>query len=81
MKIAVADRDLDHQAVARMITQVGGPAPDGDDQALSESGRGLQIIAAMFPGACGAEPARTSPGFPAAKQVWISLPVPGQALP
>jgi anti-sigma regulatory factor (Ser/Thr protein kinase) len=75
--LAVTDGGGDHAAIEGRLC--GDPA--GAVPASAERGRGLQIVAALFPGACGAGPAeRPAPGRPAraaAKQVWISVPLDG----
>jgi anti-sigma regulatory factor (Ser/Thr protein kinase) len=69
---AVADGGGDHAMVARMLADPGPGA-----EWFEEHGRGLQIVAALFPGACGARvcpgaAARATPVQPA-KEVWISV--------
>lgn len=71
VKIAVADGGTDHDVVAGLLARAAAGIPS-----LEESGRGLQVVGGLFPGACGAEPVLAGPGRPAAKQVWISVPVP-----
>jgi hypothetical protein len=70
VKIAVVDGGIDHAEVARRLEQTEAGRPTGD-----ESGRGLQLVAGLFPGRCGAEAATTCVGLSPAKQVWISLPL------
>lgn len=69
VKIAVMDGGADHADLARRLARsdIGRPAN-------GSSGRGLQIVAGLFPGACGAEPAYTCAGLRPAKQVWITTP-------
>lgn len=69
VKIAVVDGGTDPAEVARRLEQTEAGQPTGD-----ESGRGLQLVAGLFPGRCGAESATTCVGLSPAKQVWISLP-------
>jgi anti-sigma regulatory factor (Ser/Thr protein kinase) len=71
--VAVVDGGTDHAAVTRRLAEAAAGVPS-----LEESGRGLQMVTALFPGSCGAGPALTCPGRVAAKQVWISTPLPGQ---
>jgi anti-sigma regulatory factor (Ser/Thr protein kinase) len=73
---AVADGGGDHAAIARMLTGPGAGVPW-----FEEHGRGLRIVAALFPGACGAAPVAVvrgggGSGGPA-KEVWISLALGG----
>ncbi len=69
VKIAVMDGGGDHAAVARRLALANAEVPDDN-----ESGRGLQIVAGLFPGCCGAEPTSTCTGLTPAKQVWIAIP-------
>jgi hypothetical protein len=71
VEIAVADGGADHRSVAERLTE----APE-ETLSVDESGRGLRIVSALFPGACGAAPAPAAPGYPAGKQVWITVPRP-----
>jgi hypothetical protein len=84
---AVRDGGGDHASITRRLTQAATGAPS-----RSEHGRGLQIVAALFPGACGACPAgsradgattgratrgsATTGRARAGKQVWITVPIP-----
>ena len=72
VKIAVTDADSRHEAVAQLLAAVSSQ-PERDASLLSESGRGLRIVAALFPGACGAGPVGPVPRSRQAKQVWISV--------
>jgi anti-sigma regulatory factor (Ser/Thr protein kinase) len=74
VKIAVTDADSCHEAVAQLLAAAASHPED--TSLLSESGRGLRIIAALFPGACGAGPACAPSSSRQAKQVWISVPLP-----
>ena len=76
VKIAVIDADPGYEAVAQLLAAARRGQPEQDASLLSESGRGLRIIAALFPGACGAGPARTACRSRQAKQVWIIIPLP-----
>jgi len=76
VKIAVTDADPCYEAVAQLLAAAISGQPEQDTSLLSESGRGLRIIAALFPGACGAGPARTACRSRQAKQVWIIIPLP-----
>jgi hypothetical protein len=72
--LAVADGGSDYAAIARMLADPGAGVPW-----FEEHGRGLRIVAALFPGACGAAPVAAvrgggGSGGPA-KEVWISLPL------
>jgi len=65
---AVADRGVNHAAVARLLADPLGQVPF-----CAERGRGLRIVAALFPGDCGACSARAA-GLPeAGKQVWFRV--------
>jgi Histidine kinase-like ATPase domain len=65
---AVADGGDDHAAVARLLAD--GPA---QVPFCAERGRGLRIVAALFPGDCGSCDSRAA-GFPAAgKHVWFRV--------
>ncbi|HEX3958606.1 MAG TPA: ATP-binding protein [Trebonia sp.] len=76
VKIAVTDADPGHEAVAQSLATANSSQPGQDTSLLSESGRGLLIIARLFPGACGAGPAGAASRARQAKQVWISIPFP-----
>lgn len=69
VKIAVVDGGTDHADLAQRLCQTtaGEPTP-------GESGRGLQLVAGLFPNRCGAEQTTTCVGLAPAKQVWITLP-------
>jgi histidine kinase-like protein len=76
VKIAVLDGGDDlTQVTQRLIRAAGGIPADG------ETGRGLQIVTALFPGSCGAGPAVTRTGMTPARQVWITTPWPGPDAP
>lgn len=62
VEIAVVDGGADHRSVAELLTGVPDETPSVDD-----SGRGLRIVSALFPGACGAAPAPAAPGIPGGK--------------
>ena len=72
---AVADGGAGHAMIARILA-----APGPDVAWFSEHGRGLLIVAALFPDACGARlcpgagprPRAATPARPA-KEVWISV--------
>jgi anti-sigma regulatory factor (Ser/Thr protein kinase) len=69
---AVADGGGDHALIARVLADPG----DGVEW-FEEHGRGLQIVAALFPEACGARlcagpPQPAQPARPA-KEVWFSV--------
>jgi histidine kinase-like protein len=67
VKIAVLDGGADHAELARKLrTAAADRLTDG------ESGRGLQIVAGLFPGTCGAVPAPTSTGRATGRQAWIT---------
>jgi hypothetical protein len=70
---AVTDGGDDHAAVARLLAD-----PLGEVPFCAERGRGLRIIAALFPGDCGSRSARAA-GLPGTgKQVWFRVaPVKG----
>jgi anti-sigma regulatory factor (Ser/Thr protein kinase) len=76
VKIAVTDADPHHEAVAQFLAAAISSQPEQGASLLRESGRGLRIVATMFPGACGAEPAYAASWSRQAKQVWISIPLP-----
>lgn len=71
VKLAVVDGGTDHEMLARRLAQTA----TAGTPSLEESGRGLLLITALFPGAHGVEPAHAWPGQPGAKQVWISTPL------
>jgi anti-sigma regulatory factor (Ser/Thr protein kinase) len=75
VQIAVTDADARYEAVAQRLAAAAS-RPEQDADQLSESGRGLRIVAALFPGACGAGPAYAAAGACQAKQVWIAVPLP-----
>jgi anti-sigma regulatory factor (Ser/Thr protein kinase) len=70
---AVADGGGDHAMIARILADPGAGV-----EWFEEHGRGLLIVAALFPGACGARvcpdppPRAATPARPA-KEVWISV--------
>ena len=65
---AVADGGADHAAVARLLADPLGQVPF-----CAERGRGLRIVAALFPGDCGACSARAA-GLPeSGKHVWFRV--------
>jgi hypothetical protein len=78
VKVAVTDGGTDLDALTDRLGEAaaGVPVP-----ALEESGRGLQVIAALFPNRCGVEPALAWPGRRGAKQVWVSVPRPAMPAP
>jgi hypothetical protein len=76
VKVAVTDAGTDLDALADRLAQAPAGVPT-----LEESGRGLQVITALFPDCCGVEPALAWPGRPAAKQVWISMRRPAMPAP
>ncbi|HUN31789.1 MAG TPA: ATP-binding protein [Trebonia sp.] len=65
---AVADGGDDHAAVARLLAN-----PLGEVPFCAERGRGLRIVAALFPGDCGACSARAAGRPQAGKQVWFRV--------
>jgi hypothetical protein len=69
VKIAVMDSGGDHTALARRLLQAATT-----DVFDGESGRGLQIVTGLFPGAWGAEAVASCLGLTPAKQVWIAVP-------
>jgi hypothetical protein len=70
VKIAVLDGGADHAELARKLrAATAGQLTDG------ESGRGLQMVAGLFPDACGAEPAPACTGRVTGKQAWITTPL------
>lgn len=75
-KVAVVDGGTDYSEVASRLAQAAEGVPS-----LEESGRGLQMIAALFPGSCGVEPALAGPGHACGKQVWITTPLPPLTAP
>ncbi|OLT31840.1 hypothetical protein BJF79_08580 [Actinomadura sp. CNU-125] len=68
VKIAIVDGGNDHDTVLKLLSQASNSQPTHE-----ESGRGLQMVAGLFGGRCGAEPTTTSTGITPAKQVWIAL--------
>jgi len=73
VKIAVVDGGDDYVELAHRLAQTqAGRATRG------ESGRGLQLVAGLFPGRWGVGPATTCTGLSPAKQIWINLPGEGQ---
>ena len=74
--LAVADGGGDYGVIARLLADPGSEVPW-----FEEHGRGLRIVAALFPGACGAAPVAAVRGGGgsggAAKEVWIRLPLRG----
>jgi anti-sigma regulatory factor (Ser/Thr protein kinase) len=76
VELAVTDADPRHEVVAQLLASAVSSQPEQDTSLLSESGRGLRIIAALFPGACGAGPADAASRTGQSKQVWISIPLP-----
>ncbi|HTU74794.1 MAG TPA: ATP-binding protein [Trebonia sp.] len=65
---AVADGGDDHAAVARLLAD-----PLAEVPFCAERGRGLRIVAALFPGDCGSRRTRAA-GFPATgKHVWFRV--------
>ena len=75
VQLAVTDADPRYEVVAQLLAAAISSQPE-QTSLLSESGRGLRIIAALFPGACGAGPACAASRAGQAKQVWISIPLP-----
>lgn len=69
VRFEVADGGAGHAPIARRLA---APAPSAPS--LAEHGRGLRIVGALFPGACGARPALVGSGQ-AGKGVWISVAV------
>ncbi|WP_176611543.1 ATP-binding protein [Actinomadura sp. WMMB 499] len=67
--IAVVDGGIDHGAVLKLLSRATTGCPSE-----GESGRGLQMVAGLFGGRCGAGATRMSSGLVPAKQVWIVLP-------
>jgi anti-sigma regulatory factor (Ser/Thr protein kinase) len=74
--LAVADGGGDYAVIARVLADPGAGVPW-----FEEHGRGLRIVAALFPGACGAAPVAAVRGGGGsdgpAKEVWITLPLGG----
>jgi hypothetical protein len=69
VRVAVVDSGADHAELDRKLRRAAaGGASEG------ESGRGLQIITGLFPGAWGTGPTLTCAERRPAKQVWITLP-------
>ena len=75
VRLAVTDADPRYEMVAQLLATANSSQPE-QAGLLSESGRGLRIIATLFPGACGAGPACAASRAGQAKQVWISIPLP-----
>ena len=71
VKVAVTDGGADLDALAARLAETAAGVPS-----LEESGRGLQVITALFPDRCGVEPALAWPSRRGVKQVWISVPRP-----
>jgi anti-sigma regulatory factor (Ser/Thr protein kinase) len=69
VKIAVVDGGNDHAELAQRLLQAAA-----EESTAEESGRGLQLVAGLFPGRCGAEPTTTCVGLSPAKQLWITVP-------
>jgi hypothetical protein len=72
VRFAVADGGDDHAAIARLLAD-----PLGEVPFCAERGRGLRIIAALFPGECGACSTRAAGIGEAGKQVWFRV-APGE---
>jgi hypothetical protein len=79
VKIAVLDRGEDHHELALRMARAAAAGPLGgesdcesDGESDGESGRGLQIVTSLFPGAWGAEPVATCTGVTPAKQAWFA---------
>jgi histidine kinase-like protein len=74
--LAVADGGGDYAVIARILADPGAGVPW-----YEEHGRGLRIVAALFPGACGAAPVAAVRGGGGsdrpAKEVWVTLPLGG----
>jgi Histidine kinase-like ATPase domain len=72
--LGVADGGGDCAVIARILADPGAGVPW-----FEEHGRGLRIVAALFPGACGAAPVAAVRGGGGsdgpAKEVWITLPL------
>jgi hypothetical protein len=72
--LAVADGGGDCAVIARILADPGAGVPW-----FEEHGRGLRIVAALFPGACGAAPVAAGRGGGGsdrpAKEVWVTLPL------
>jgi anti-sigma regulatory factor (Ser/Thr protein kinase) len=77
VRLAVTDADPRYEMVAQLLATANSSQPE-QAGLLSESGRGLRIIATLFPGACGAGPACAASRGRQAKQVWISIPLPSR---
>jgi hypothetical protein len=69
LRFEVADGGGGHVVIARRLAAPEATAPE-----LAEHGRGLRIVAALFPGACGARPAQIGPGQPGTG-VWFAVPL------
>jgi hypothetical protein len=65
---AVADGGDDHAAVARLLADPLGQVPF-----CAERGRGLRIVAALFPGDCGSCSARAAGQRKTGKHVWFRV--------
>jgi hypothetical protein len=65
---AVVDGGDDHAAVARLLADPLGQVPF-----CAERGRGLRIVAALFPGDCGARSARAAGQPETGKHVWFRV--------
>jgi anti-sigma regulatory factor (Ser/Thr protein kinase) len=76
VKVAVTDGGTDLRALADRLAETTAGVPS-----LEESGRGLQVITALFPDRCGVEPTRAWPSRRDVKQVWISVPRPRMPAP
>ncbi|GLZ09626.1 hypothetical protein Acsp03_70920 [Actinomadura sp. NBRC 104412] len=70
--IAVVDGGDNHAEVAQRLLQAARERPTTE-----ENGRGLQLVAGLFPGRCGAGPTTTCIGLTPAKQLWITVPTNG----
>lgn len=68
VKVAVLDGGADHAELARKFRGAATRQPAND-----ESGRGLQIVSGLFPGAWGTGPAVSCTGQAPAKEVWIAV--------
>ncbi|MEV5830474.1 ATP-binding protein [Spirillospora sp. NPDC052242] len=67
--VAVVDGGADHDTVLKRLSRATAGCPSE-----GESGRGLQMVAGLFGGRCGAGATATSTGLVPAKQIWIVLP-------
>jgi hypothetical protein len=68
VKVAVLDGGTDHTELAEKLRGAAARQSASD-----ESGRGLQIVTGLFPGAWGTGPAMTCTGHTPAKEVWIEV--------